>query len=293
MSTPTPIKFGVHTFIWKREFQGQEAFIFEQAKSWGFSGVEISTHSFDQIDPAMIRGYREDYGLDITMCTSMPQGLSLTTIDGNIRRESIEFIKKAIAFAQACGITKLSGPLIHPVGYLTGFALQAIERDLLLDALKEVADSLSATEIKLAIEPLNRFQGYALNTVEQGLELLQAIASPQIGLLLDLFHMNIEEKDILSAFQLAGDRCFHIHACACDRGTPGTDSFPWTRWFEVLQAINYQDWIVIESFNFHDPELVAMAKVWRSLAPSSAYIAQEGLKFLTQTYNSLSHLEPI
>jgi D-psicose/D-tagatose/L-ribulose 3-epimerase len=284
---PEAIKFGVHTFIWKKEFEGQEAFIFEQAKSWGFSGVEISTHLFEQIDPAIIHDYRNRYGLDITLCTSMLQGLSLTTNDQQIRDQAIAYIQKAIAFCEACGITKLSGPLIHPVGYLSGLPLQEFEKIFLLDTLKVVAEFLSRTEIKLALEPLNRFQGYALNTVEQGLELLEAVGSPQVGLLLDLFHMNIEEKDILGAFRLAGDRCFHIHACACDRGTPGTDSFPWQKWFEVLRDLNYQNWIVIESFNFADPELATMARVWRSLAPSSEYIAREGLKFLTQTYNSL------
>lgn len=284
---PASIKFGVHTFIWKKEFEGEESFIFEQAKSWGFAGVEISTHLFEQIDPDIIKDYRNRYGLEITLCTSMPQGLSLTTNDQQIRDQSIVYIQKAIAFCEACGITKLSGPLIHPVGYLTGHPPQELEKNLLLDSLVQVAESLCQTKIKLALEPLNRFQGYVLNTVEQGLEILETIGSPQLGLLLDLFHMNIEEKDVLSAFRLAGDRCFHIHACACDRGTPGTDSFPWQKWFEVLQSINYQDWIVIESFNFADPELATMARVWRSLAPSSEYIAREGLKFLTQTYKSL------
>lgn len=284
---PASLKFGVHTFIWKKEFAGEEAFIFEQAKSWGFAGVEISTHLFNQIAPDTVQDYRDRYGLDITLCTSMPNGLSLAAHDQQIRDQSIAYIQKAIAFCEACGITKLSGPLIHPVGYLTGYPPQESEKNFLIDSLAQVAESLSPTKIKLALEPLNRFQGYILNTVEQGVEILETIGSPQLGLLLDLFHMNIEEKDVLSAFRLAGDRCFHIHVSACDRGTPGTDTFPWQQWFETLRELNYQDWVVIESFNFHDPELATMARVWRSLAPSSEYIAREGLKFLTQTYSSL------
>jgi D-psicose/D-tagatose/L-ribulose 3-epimerase len=280
------IHFGLHTFLWKKEFLGEEDYIFEEAKAWGADGVEISTHFFEQIDPKSLRKYREKSGLQLTLCTSLPQGLSLTTEDEACWQDSITYLQKAIQFCQDCGITQLSGPFPHPVGYLSGQPPQEREKVRMYRAFQEVANSLVKTEIQLAIEPLNRFQGYALNTVEQGLELLAAVDCPQLGLLLDLFHMNIEEKDVLQAFRQAGDNCFHIHACAKDRGTPGSDSFAWANWFEVLQEINYQGWVTIESFNFEDRELASGARLWRSLAPSSADIAQDGLKFLKQTYQA-------
>lgn len=280
------IRFGVHTFIWKKEFLGHEEFIFSQAKDWGFDSVEIATHSFAKIDPDTIKAYQDKYGLGTSFCTSMPQGLSLTSDNEQIWQESVNYVQKAIKFCQKCGITQLSGPLIHPVGYLSGKPLQDEEEKLLHQALREIADTLSSTQIKIAIEPLNRFQGYALNTVEQGLTLLNSINCSQMGLLLDLFHMNIEEKDIIKAFLDAGEKCFHIHACAKDRGTPGSDTLPWQDLFNTLKTIQYQGAIVIESFNPEDIELATAAKLWRKVAPSSQYIAQEGLKFLRNTYKS-------
>lgn len=280
------IQFGLHTFLWKKEFLGQEAYILDQAQDWGADGVEIATHYFEQIDPSTLRRYREDFGLQFTLCTSLPQGLSLTTEDDACWLESIVYIQKAITFCQSSGITTLSGPLIHPVGYLSGQPLRQQEKDRMYKALGEVANGLVKTEVMLALEPLNRFQGYALNTVSQGLDLLAAVDCPQLGLLLDLFHMNIEEKDVLQAFHQAGQCCFHIHACAKDRGTPGADAFAWQEWFGVLQAIGYQGWMVIESFNFEDRELANGARLWRPVAPSHDALAREGLKFLRQTYQA-------
>lgn len=280
------IRFGVHTFIWKKEFLGDENFIFHQAKSWGFDDVEIATHSFEQVNPDRIKGYRDEYELGISFCTSMPQGLSLTSDNPEIWEESVNYVRKAIEFCQKCGITQLSGPLIHPVGYLSGKPLQQGEEKKLYQALQKIAEALVNTKIKLAIEPLNRFQGYALNTVEQGLSLLKSIDCDNMGLLLDLFHMNIEEKDIIKAFLQAGRKCFHIHVSAKDRGTPGSDTLPWAELFESLKTINYEGSIVIESFNPEDIELASAAKIWRKVAPSSQYIAQEGLKFLKHTYEA-------
>ncbi len=280
------IRFGVHSFIWKQEFFGPENYIFEQAQAWGFDGVEISTHYFQDIDPQTLKRYRDDYQIDVTLCTSMPTGLSLTSEDPDCWQKSVQYVLDAIAFAQACDITQLSGPLIHPVSYLTGKPLQPEETPRMYQALTQIADALSKTKIKLAIEPLNRFQGYALNTVAQGLELLNHIGSPQLGLLLDLFHMNIEEKDVVKAFLAAGDKCFHVHACACDRGTPGTDTMAWPELFRALDTLNFDGWIVIESFNREDQALATAARVWRPLAESSERIARDGLQFLQHTYQA-------
>lgn len=281
------IQFGLHTFLWKKQFLGKESYIFEEAKTWGADGVEISTHFFEQIDPQILAKYREESGLQLTLCTSLPQGLSLTTADNSCWWESIAYLQKAIQFCQECGIKTLSGPFPHPVGYLSGQPLQEKERVRMYQAFQEVANTLVKTNIKLAIEPLNRFQGYGLNTVEQGLELLKAVGCHQLGLLLDLFHMNIEEKDVLQAFRRAGDACFHIHACAKDRGTPGSDSFPWLEWFQILQEMNYQGWMTIESFNFEDKELANGARLWRPVAPSNEALGRDGLKFLRQTYQAI------
>lgn len=280
------IRFGVHSFIWKQEFFGDESYIFEQAQAWGFDGVEISSHYFADIAPDTIKAYRDRYGIEITFCTSMPNGLSLTSEDSDCWQKSVQYVLDAITFAQACDITQLSGPLIHPVSYLTGKSLQSEEIPHLHQALTQIADALSKTKIKLAIEPLNRFQGYALNTVAQGLDLLQEIDSPQLGLLLDVFHMNIEEKDLVKAFEAAGEKCFHVHACACDRGTPGSDTMPWTDLFRALDRMDFQGWIVIESFNRDDQALATAARVWRPLADSSEQIARDGLQFLQHTYQA-------
>jgi len=280
-------KFGIHTFIWKKEFEGFEEEIFQQAKNWGFDGVEISTHLFESISPDKLKFYRDEYELELTICTSTPQGLSMTSNVKELWQGSIDYITKVISFCQACDITKLSGPLIHPVGYLSGSPLSAAEDKRLKEGLKQVAHKLESTNVKLALEPLNRFQGYSLNTVEQGIDILKSIGSHQIGLLLDFFHMNIEEKSIPQAILKSGNSCFHVHVCASDRGTPGSDSLNWNEVVKAFTSINYQDWVVIESFNFEDKELSKGAHLWRAIDENSFKIAENGIKFLRQAFGEM------
>lgn len=77
MISSPKIKFGVHTFIWKKEFLGNEEYVFQDAKRWGFDGIEIATHYFDQIDPLQLKSYGEKYGVELTFCTSLPDRKSV------------------------------------------------------------------------------------------------------------------------------------------------------------------------------------------------------------------------
>ncbi|WP_404790443.1 sugar phosphate isomerase/epimerase family protein [Altericista sp. CCNU0014] len=112
---------------------------------------------------------------------------------------------------------------------------------------------------------------------------------PQIGILFDVFHANIEEKCIPAAIRAAGSYLKHLHVCENDRGIPGTGHLNWSALLKALQEIRYDDWVVIESFNFYDAHLSGAACVWRDLAPSPEAIAYEGLPFLKETANRMGY----
>jgi D-psicose/D-tagatose/L-ribulose 3-epimerase len=135
-------------------------------------------------------------------------------------------------------------------------------------------------EVRLAFEPLNRFETDLINVVDQGLKLIEDVGAPNLGFHLDTFHMHLEEKDSAAAVRKAGDRVFHVHACENDRGVPGTGQVDWNGVFRALREIEYQGHVVIESFT---PEVKSIARavcIWREIAPSQDAIAGEGLKFL-------------
>ena len=132
----------------------------------------------------------------------------------------------------------------------------------------------------LAIEPLNRFETDLVNTTEQGLELLDLIGTDNVGLLIDTFHMNIEEKSIGDAVRLAGSKVFHVQVSENDRGTPGSGHVPWREFFAALDDIDYDGQIVVESFLPTVVEIARAVSLWRPVAPSMDALAADGLAFL-------------
>jgi D-psicose/D-tagatose/L-ribulose 3-epimerase len=136
--------------------------------------------------------------------------------------------------------------------------------------------------VTLAIEPLNRFETDLVNTVDQGVRLCDDIGADNVGLLLDTFHMNIEERHIGAAIRSAGRHVRHVHTCENDRGAPGSGHIDFGEVFRALDAIGYDEDVVIESFT---PEIVEIARavsLWRPLAPDGDTLASEGLRFLRE-----------
>jgi D-psicose/D-tagatose/L-ribulose 3-epimerase len=138
----------------------------------------------------------------------------------------------------------------------------------------------SDTGVRLAIEPLNRFETDLINTAERARELIDAVGSPAVGLHLDTFHMNIEESSPYEAILTAGDRLYHVHASESNRGTPGTAQANWDDLARGLRAVGYEGAVVIETFTPAVQAIARAAAIWRPLAPSQDSLASEGLKFL-------------
>ena len=122
-----------------------------------------------------------------------------------------------------------------------------------------------------------------LNTVDQALAVIRRLDSPARGLLLDTFHMNIEEKHPAAAIRAAGSDLVHFHARGTDRGTPGADHTDWTAIAESPRKIRYDGPVVIESFTSENQTIATAAPIWRPLAPTRDVIATEGLAFLRHT----------
>ncbi len=143
-----------------------------------------------------------------------------------------------------------------------------------------MSDYAGERGVKLGIEPLNRFETSLLNTAEQTMEVVDRLDSPAAGVLLDTFHMNIEEKDQAAAIRLVGDKLVHFHACGSDRGAPGADHIAWDAIAAALRDTGYTGPLVIESFTPDNQTIARAAAIWRPLAKSQDALAEEGLAFL-------------
>jgi D-psicose/D-tagatose/L-ribulose 3-epimerase len=148
------------------------------------------------------------------------------------------------------------------------------------ESLREAGEHAGERGVTLAVEVLNRFETDLCNTVEQGLDLCERIGLDNVGLLLDTFHMNIEEKDIAAALRSAGPRLKHFHACENDRGAPGSGHVEWDAVLPVLHELGYDGQLVIESFTPTIREIARAVSTWRHVARSGDDLARDGLRFL-------------
>ncbi len=275
------MKFGINTLLWTAAF-GEEHFpLLERIKAGGFDGVEIARFSFEGFPMAKVRRALADSGLECTVCTALSGSQTLLAPPGEAAREAtLKFLREAIDASGELGAPVLAGPFCSAVGYLPGRRRTEDEWSYCAEGLLSLAPALDAARLNLAVEPLNRFETFFLNTAADAVKLCEAAPHPRIGVLFDTFHSNVEEKSIPAAVATAGKHILHFHASENDRGTPGTGHVPWAETFHALRVLGYDDWAVIESFGSGIPEIAAATSIWRDLAATPDDIAFEGVKFL-------------
>ncbi|MFN0169661.1 MAG: sugar phosphate isomerase/epimerase family protein [Bryobacteraceae bacterium] len=281
------MKFGVNTFIWTASFGPEQLPLLPRIKEAGFDGVEVPLFTAKDFDASTIRQGAESNGLECTVCSVLVGGLSLISEDAAIRAKSRAHLKDAVKAVAEAGARTIAGPLYSPVGYLPGRRRNENEWNWCIEAYHELGPTLDACGVNVAIEPLNRFETYFLNTAADAVRLVEAIAHPRVGILFDTFHANIEEKNIAAAYRLVGKHLKHVHTCENDRGTPGSGHVDWPGVFAALKDVGYDGWLTIESFGFSLGELSAAASIWRDLAPTPDVIAFEGVKFLKRNVRAV------
>jgi D-psicose/D-tagatose/L-ribulose 3-epimerase len=202
--------------------------------------------------------------------------------DAAVRAEGMAYVRHAIAAAAQVGAGNLIGPLYSSVGrtWLATPEERARDLDLLESQLRALANTAADHSVTLCLEPLNRFETSFINVTEQALEILDRVDHPACQLMLDTFHMNIEERSMGDAIRRAAQRLRHVHASENDRGAPGAGHIPWTEVATALREIAYDGPVVIETFTSKVTSIARAAAVWRPLAPTQDDIARQGLDFL-------------
>jgi D-psicose/D-tagatose/L-ribulose 3-epimerase len=274
------MKFGVNTFIWSAGFDRSNLPLLPRIKSWGFDGVEVPLFRPKEFPAALIREGVESNGLECTVCSVLVDGMNLISGDADVRRRTQAHLKDAVKAAAEAGAKMIAGPLYSPVGYLPGRRRTGDEWTWAVEGHQALGDTLARHGVTMAIEPLNRFETYFLNTASDAAMLAAQINHPNVGILFDTFHANIEEKNIGDGYRTVGTHLKHVHTCENDRGIPGSGHVEWKSVFQALADIRYDGWLTIESFGFALPNLSAAAAIWRDIESSPESIAVEGVKFL-------------
>ncbi len=274
------MKFGVNTFIWTAVFDSANLPLLPKIKAQGFDGVEVSMFHPAEFATSVIRKGTQENGLEVTICSVIPGGLNIISDDAAVRAKTRTHMQDCIKTAADVGAQLIAGPLYSPVGYLPGRRRTPDEWKWAVECYQSLGGLLEQHNVTIAIEPLNRFETYFLNTAADAVKLCDEINHPRIGILFDTFHANIEEKNIADGYRTVARHLKHVHTCENDRGIPGSGHVEWPAVFQALRDLKYDGWLTIESFGFTLGELSAAAAIWRDLAAKPEDIAFEGVKFL-------------
>ena len=277
------MKFGVNTFIWSESFDRSNLPLLPKVKSWGFDGVEVPLFRASEFAAADIRKGLDENGLECTVCSVLLPGFSLISDDASVRKKTVTHMQELIKAASEVRAQVIAGPLYSPVGYLPGRRRTADEWKWAVEGHQALGDTLTRHGLTMAIEPLNRFETFFLNTAADAAKLCAEINHPNVGVLFDTFHANIEEKEIGAGYRTVGRHLKHVHTCENDRGIPGSGHVEWPSVFAALRDVKYDGWLTIESFGFALPNLSAAAAIWRDIEKSPESIASEGVKFLKKS----------
>jgi D-psicose/D-tagatose/L-ribulose 3-epimerase len=283
------MKFGVNTFIWSATYDQSVRALLPLIKERGFDGVEVPLFRPAEFPASAVRRDTEANGLECTICSVLVQGLSLISDDADVRRNTKLHLQDAIKAVADAGAKIIAGPLYCPVGYLPGRRRTGDEWKWAVEGYQSVISTLEENHVTLAIEPLNRFETFFLNTAANAAALCDEVGHPNVGVLFDTFHANIEEKDIAAGYRTVGRHLRHVHACENDRGTPGSGHVEWDAVFQAWRELRYDGWLTIESFGFALGELSAAASIWRGIERNPASIAFDGVQFLRKNMASGQH----
>ena len=283
--TTAPPPFGANTWIWVSPLTDADlAKLAPRLAGWGFDVIELPVEHPGDWDPARAAVLLADLGLGATVCAVMPPGRELVAADPEVVAATQDYLRRCVDHAAAVGSAVVAGPMYASVGRTWRPAPG--ERDRLagelVAALAPVADHAAASGVRLAVEPLNRYETSVVNTVDQGLAMIADLAAAAVGLALDMYHLNIEEQDPAAAVRRAGEtgRLAHVQVCANDRGAPGADHMDWPALRDALEAVGYAGPLCIESFTAENASSATAASIWRPLARTQDAIATDGLAFL-------------
>ncbi|MCC6857661.1 MAG: sugar phosphate isomerase/epimerase [Bryobacterales bacterium] len=277
------MKFGVNTFIWTATFDRSNFSLLPVLKQNGFDGVEVPLFHPAGFAAAELRRALEANGLEGTACSILTGGLSMVSPDSTVRQKTRAHMEDCVKAAAEAGIGLVAGPLYSPVGFFTGSRRTADEWKRVVECYQSLGPVLDAHGVTVALEPLNRFETYFLNTASDAARLCDEIGHPRVGVLFDTFHANVEEKNVAQGYRTVARHLKHVHTCENDRGIPGSGHVDWPGVFRALREIGYDGWLTIESFGFALGELSAAASIWRDIAPTPEAIAFEGVAFLKQS----------
>jgi D-psicose/D-tagatose/L-ribulose 3-epimerase len=282
------MKIGFNLLLWTTHFVESEFPVLERLKATGFDGVEAPVFDTSELRPfeAMGRAFK-NLGLRSTAVTVAPdeEHNPISPVPAH-RQGAVDHLRRVLDCAKAAGAEVLCGPYYQPLGVFSGEPPTEDEKSWGAEVHRAVADHAAGLGVTLAIESLNRFESYFLNTLADAADYVRRVNHPNFGTMFDTFHANIEEKDPVAALKAHLDVVRHVHISENDRGTPGTGHAAILETIRVLKRAGYGGWLTIEAFGRALPALAAATRVWRDFFPNREEVYEKGYRLIRETWDA-------
>jgi len=280
------MKIGMNLLLWATQVTEEHYPHLEKIKSTGFDGVEIPIFGGDEAHYQKLRKKLDELELKSSTVTVATPEASAISSDPAIRRAAAERLKTIVRHSAILGADILCGPFHQALGVFSGAGPTEEEFKRAVDVHREVADEAQRHGVCLAIEFLNRFECYFLNTTAAAAAYVRRVGHPNLKTMFDSFHANIEEENLPRVFSENVTEIAHFHVSNNDRGVPGRGHIDFPALFRVIKSSGYGGWLTIEAFGRALPELVEPTRVWRDFFKQPDDVVTEGYKFIRDTWNA-------
>jgi D-psicose/D-tagatose/L-ribulose 3-epimerase len=266
-------RIGMHYGYWTQYWGSEPLQFVQRAKKCGFDILEVNAPKVTLMSDAerdVLRGAVADAGLGLTYSIGMTVDMDLASEDAGTRQKGIAFLQKVARAMKYMGGTILAG-----INYSSWprKLLPGEDKQILTDrAIKGVREAIKAAEdndVIFCVEVVNRFEQFIMNTAAEGIAFAERVGSPNCKILLDTFHMNIEEDSLRGSIVETGNWLGHFHLGETNRRPPGRGRIPWPEIFGALREINYQGAVVMEPFLLPGGEVGRDISVYRDLLGSA------------------------
>ena len=273
------LPIGIHLSYWQTSWTDDLLPLIAKAKEAGFDVAEFPLLFPSDLNYSELRSELDRLGMKASCGTGLSPATDITHPDRSVRQSGIYHLRACLEGAAKLGSPGVGGVTYAPWGFFPEDNWDDRRKQCIL-SLKEVVKIAEDNNVTLFMEVLNRFEGYLINTSKQGLEIIQEVGSDHLKLHLDTFHLNIEADEIASEICTAGAELGHFHLVANNRKIPGAGHIPWVEVRNALKEVNYQGYLVAETFVNPAGEVGRGLFIWRVLAPDLDLAAKQAAEFI-------------
>jgi D-psicose/D-tagatose/L-ribulose 3-epimerase len=290
------MQYGIYYAYWERQWGGDYLKYVRKVAGLGFDILEISCASLADMPAPQVQALAQsakDAGIRLTGGYGPRPEENIASPEAAVVRTTFEFWKRTFDVLAALNISLVGGGLYSywPVDFAKPFDKdEDLKRSI--EGMKKLGEIASGYGITLGMEVLNRFEGYLLNTAEEALAYVKAVGRDNVKVMLDTFHMNIEEEDFAAAIHTAGSRLGHFHIGEPNRRPPREGSrMDWNGIAKALNEIGYQGAVVMEPFVLMGGQVGRDIKVWRDISNQAGEkeldeAARKSVAFIRKTFES-------